>query len=577
MPYPHIVSLLKTNRAVICYSFLLSLFLLFPMLMSPIFTRIFTDSILIDNTIEWLLPLLILMGGIAVFSALVTWIQKNCLLRLSNRIELSGIASYMWRLFDGPSELFYHKDSFVLLAGTEASSLIARTLIADILSLFPATISVLFYCLIMFRLDSSLSFIVLALVIVNNLGKRIRSLLVNVFTRPAPEDFSARDLVLRDERISSRGLESIETFKATASETHFFQEMMSSKIRIINARSRDDEAEASDPFNNIPEICFLNLLILISALRIMNREMTIGSYLEFQAYAAAFFYPMNQVFSAPGIFSKLEERLRNLHREMETGSVSPVPIPAAPSSIKKLQGYVEFRDVSFSFPGGRPLLENFNLSLKPGQRAAIVGKSGSGKTTVVKLLQGFYAPTAGEVTINGMAPALIDRDAFTASIGCANQKLSFFTASVRDNITLWNKEISDGAVYRAAKDTGLHSFIATLEGGYDHILEENGRILSGGQQQQMEIARGLLYHPSILILDEVTGAIDPATVSKLEGNFKERGCTVLQTTQILSPIVEYDEIILLDRGKIAARGSHKDLLKQSPWYAALFRKGEITG
>jgi ABC-type bacteriocin/lantibiotic exporter with double-glycine peptidase domain len=435
--------------------------------------------------------------------------------------------------------------------------------------------------LIMFRLDSSLFLIVLILVVLNNTGKRIHPLLVKLFSPAALRHDSLRTLTLRDERISSQGLRSIETFKATASETRFFQEMMSSKIRIINARGRLDEAEASAPFNNISEICFMNLLILISALRIMNREMSIGSYLEFQAYAAAFFYPMSQVLAAPAILSGLEGRLRELSHEMEIGPASPVLTPSPASEVcpapKKLSGHVEFRDVSFFSPDGRPLLEHFNLSLKPGQRAAIVGKSGAGKSTVIKLLQGLYSPAAGEVAIDGAAPARIDRDTFIASAGCANQRPHFFTASVRDNITLWDREVSDGMVYRAAKEAGIHSFIAALEGAYDHILEENGRILSGGQQQQMEIARSILHQPSLLILDEATGAIDPVTALSIEENFRNRGCTVLQTTHILSSIVDYDEIIVLDRGKVSARGSHADLLKQSPWYAALFREGEISG
>lgn len=572
---------LKDNQAALFYSFILGVLYIFPLILSPVFKRVFTDSILIDGTVEWLGPLLLLMGGIAVFSALVTWLQRNCLLRLANRIELSGAASYMWRLFNAPPELFHHKDSFALLSGAETSSLIARLLTVDMLSLFPAAVSVLFYFGIMFRNDAALSLIVLVLAAVNLLGQKIQSLLVKKFSRPSPEQYSLRDLGLRDERIGSRGLRSIETFKAAASETHFFQQMMSSKIRIINARGPEDEAEASAPFGDLPEIFFLSLLLLISALRIMNRELSVGSYLEFQAYAAAFFYPMSQVLSAPALFSRLEERLQGLYRELETGSTPEEPAPGVSASAVpapapgKLQGYVTFREVCFSYPGGAPLLDMFSLSLKPGERAAIVGKSGSGKSMVVKLLQGLYRPGSGEVAIDGITPDRISRETFTASIGCANQKISFFTASIRDNITLWDDTVPDAAVYRAVRDVGLHSFVATLEGGYDYVLEENGRILSGGQQQQMELARALVCNPSLLILDEVNGAIDPGMIREIEGHFKRRGCTILQTTQILSPVVDYDEIILLERGRILGRGTHGELLESSPWYAALFRKGEI--
>jgi ABC-type bacteriocin/lantibiotic exporter with double-glycine peptidase domain len=573
---------LRANRAALCYTFLLGILLLFPMVMSPIFKQVFTDSILINHTTEWLPTLLLLMTGVAVFSAVVVWLQKNCLLRLANKIELSGATAYMWRLFNAPPDLFRQKDSFALLSGAGASALISKTLTADMISLFSALISVVFYYFMMFRLDRSMSLIVLALVIVNLLVEKLQSALVNAFSRSQPEPYSLRDLTLRDERIGSQGLRSIETFKATASETQFFQQIMSSKIRIVNAKGRDDEAEASGPFGDLPEIFFLNILLLISALRIMNRDFSIGSYLAFQAYAAAFFYPMGRVLAAPELFAGLENRLRSLYRELGTETelkAENTPPPAvsvsAPAQAPgKLRGFIEFKDVSFSYPESPPALEHFNLSLRPGQRVALAGRSGCGKSTVVKLLQGLYVPDSGEITIDGIAPDRIDRETFIASIGCANQKLSFFAASIRDNITLWDKDVSDVAVGRAIKAVGLHNFIASLDGAYDHMLEENGRALSRGQQQRMEIARALLYNPSIVILDEVNGGIDPPTIAAVERDLAARRCAVVQSTSLLSPVIGYDEIILLDRGRVAERGTHGELLGRSPWYAELFREEE---
>ncbi|MDR2785001.1 MAG: ATP-binding cassette domain-containing protein [Treponema sp.] len=577
---------LNGNRTALCYTFILGVLLLFPMIMSPIFKQVFTDSILINNNTGWLLPLLLLMTGVAVFSALVVWLQKGYLLRLANKIGLSGTTAYMWRLFNAPPDLFRQKDSFALLSGAGASALISRTLTSDMISLFSALISVVFYYYMMLRLDISMSLIVLALAVVNLMAGKIQSALVRAFSRSSPEPLSLRDLTLRDERISSRGLRSIETFKATASETHFFQQIMSSKIRIINARGKDDEAEASGPFGNLPEIFFLNILLLISALRIMNREFSVGSYLAFQAYAAAFFYPMGRVLAAPDLFAALENRLRGLYRELETEAVpagenaaGPAPAPAVSASTpaeaaapKKLQGYVEFKGVSFSYPDGPPVLEHFSLSLRPGQRAALVGKSGCGKSTVIKLLQGLYTPGAGEITIGGAAPGRIDRETFIASVGCANQKLSFFTASIRDNITLWDEDVSDAEVSRAVKAVDMHDFIASLDGAYDYVLQENGRVLSRGQQQRMEIARALLYSPSIVVLDEVNGAIGPSLAAAVEQEFVDRGCTVVQASRLVSPITGYDEIILLDQGRVAERGTHRELLERSSWYAALFRE-----
>jgi ABC-type bacteriocin/lantibiotic exporter with double-glycine peptidase domain len=571
---------LNSNRAALCYTLILGVLLLFPMIMSPIFKQVFTDSILISNITGWLPSLLLLMTGVAIFSAVVVWVQKNCLLRLANKIELSGITAYMWRLFNAPPDLFRQKDSFALLSGAGASSLIAETLTGDMLSLFSALISVIFYYYMMVRLDLSMSLVVLALALFNLVVGKIQTALVGAFSRPSREPLSPRDLTFRDERIGSQGLRNIETFKATASEAHFFQQMMSSKIRIVNARGKNDEADASAPFNNLPEIFFLNILLLISALRIMNREFSIGSYLAFQAYAAAFFYPMSRVHAAPGLFATLENRLRGLYRELESGvkaADEPIPAVSKPAPVRargKLRGYIEFKDVGFSYPDGPPALEHFNLSLEPGERAALVGKSGCGKSTIIKLLLGLYTPGAGEITIDGMAPGRIDRETFISSIGCANQKLSFFTASVRDNITLWDGNVSDAAVYRAVKTAGMHDFIASLEGAYDHVLTENGCVFSGGQRQQMEIARALLYDPSIVILDDVNEAVDFRGAAALEQGLAERGCTVIQATNLLSLVAGYDEIILLEQGRVAERGTHQELLEKSSWYAVLFREGE---
>jgi ABC-type bacteriocin/lantibiotic exporter with double-glycine peptidase domain len=567
---------LRGNRAAIIYTFLLGVLLLFPMTMSPLFKRVFTDYILIGNTTEWLPPLLFLMTGVAIFSALVVWLQKSCLLRLANKIELSGTTAYMWRLFNAPLDLFHQKDSFALLSGAGASSLVSKTLAVDMISLFTALISVIFYYSMMLRMDISMSLVVMGLVLANLLAGKIQSALVKVFSKSAPERYSLRDLTLRDERVSSEGLRSIETFKATASETHFFQQIMSSKIRIINAKGKDDESLASGPFSDLPEIFFLNILLLISALRIMNRDFSIGSYLAFQAYAAAFFYPMSQVLATPELFVKLENRLRGLYRELGAEAEStPASAPAVPLVVPvpasgKLRGCIECKDVSFSYSDGSPLLEHFNLSIKHGQRIALAGKSGCGKSTVVKLLQGIYAPLAGEITIDGVPIDHIGRETFVATVGGANQDLSFFTANIRDNITLWDKNVSDVAVERAVKTVGLHDFIASLDGAYDHIL--TGNTLSHSQQQQIEIARALLHYPSLVILDEVNGSIESSLMAAIERDLAARGCTVVQATSLFSPVTDYDEIILMDQGRVAERGTHRELLEKSPWYADAFRE-----
>jgi ATP-binding cassette subfamily C protein len=381
-------------------------------------------------------------------------------------------------------------------------------------------------------------------------------------------------LVVENKRIGTVGLENIETFKSTASETSFFQRLIGSKIAIINAGKERDFEDACEPFKKVSAIIFLNLLLLISALRIMDRNFTIGTYLAFQAYAGAFFIPLSEVLNVRQLFGRLEDRLKKLYKELETGKMDTPHDELPIHSKDKLEGYIEMKDVSFGYGDGPLVLQNINLTVKPGQRIAVLGNSGAGKTTLLKLLQGLYEPASGEITIDGISPSRMDKHLFANSIGCANQEITIFAASVRDNITIWDNSVSDADVYDAASDACIHTYIAAQEGAYDYQLTEHGSNLSGGQRQRVEIARSLLHKPSVVLLDEVTGAVDPENRNSIEKNLVKRGCACIVVTYILSFMPDYDEIIILDKGVITHRGKHDELLRTSNFYAALFREEE---
>ncbi|MDR2445034.1 MAG: ATP-binding cassette domain-containing protein [Spirochaetaceae bacterium] len=612
MKLKRITTLITDNRSAVCYIFLLEFLMFIPAIITPIYTKVFTDSILSGGIYEWLFPLLAVMAYASLFSSGVTWLQESCLLRLSNKIELSSVASYMWRLFIADENFYYRQNSFALLSRKDASKLISETLAENMLSIFSAMTQTVLYFVLMVRMNLSMSLIVIMLILLDTGFGHIQSLAVRKIERKrrtgSPQELSpagsenkevsVRDLILHDEQLSATELQNIQSFKATASEPHIFKRMISSKIRIINASIKDDEAEAFEPFSKFSSVFFLNILLLISALRIMNRELSIGSYLVFQAYAEAFFSPMKSLLKTVGQIKNMEDHLEKRYRELGAGNEEPrgnkseteeenqeqnetknLTVTASPphtrdTSSGKLKGRVEFRDVSFRYSNDSPFeLKHFNLTLEPGQRATITGKSGSGKTTLIKLLQGFYAPCDGEVLIDGMRPQDISRSTFVRSIGCANQKICFFIASFKDNITLWDKEVSDHAVYEAANDAYIHDYIASLEGAYNHVLAENGHNLSGGQQQRIEIARALVYDPTVILLDESTSALGPAVSAKIEENLHKRGCTCLQMTHILSTVTGYDEIIVLDEGRVAARGTHSELMAASSLYADIYAEG----
>ncbi|CAG0903967.1 unnamed protein product, partial [Darwinula stevensoni] len=229
---------------------------------------------------------------------------------------------------------------------------------------------------------------------------------------------------------------------------------------------------------------------------------------------------------------------------------------------KKLVGYFQMKNITFGYNTTMsPLIENFNLSLKPGSRVALVGGSGSGKSTVAKIASGLYEPWEGEVLFDGIIRKNIHRNIMTSSLAVIDQEVLVFNGTISENISFWDNMISEKSIVNSAKDADIHDVIASRLDAYDSEVKEGGANFSGGQRQRLEIARALANNPSILIMDEATSALDPTTEKKVMDNIKKRGCTCLIVAHRLSTIKDCDEIIVMEFGKIVERGTHSELIK----------------
>ena len=315
---------------------------------------------------------------------------------------------------------------------------------------------------------------------------------------------------------------------------------------------------------------------LTGALLAMGGGISVGQLSVFLSYANQYTKPFNEI---SGVVTELQNAMACIQRIFDLLD-EPDQIPDTPDAIKLVSdGQVAIRDVAFSYTPDRPLLQNLSLDVRPGQRIAIVGPTGCGKTTLINLLMRFYDVDSGSISVAGHDIRTVTRSSLRRNYGMVLQDTWLRAGTIRENIAYGRPEASDAEIVAAAKAAHAHSFIRRLPQGYDTVIAEDGGSLSQGQKQLLSIARVMLCLPPMLILDEATSSIDTRTEVKIQAAFAKmmEGRTSFIVAHRLSTIREADVILVMRDGKIIEQGSHQSLLSQKGFYATLYYSQFDTG
>lgn len=305
--------------------------------------------------------------------------------------------------------------------------------------------------------------------------------------------------------------------------------------------------------------------------QIINGTLTLGEWQEFSLYLIYLFLPLAQF---GFIISQFGQAMASASRIFEIlDAKSDVIDKPGAIELPLVEGNIKFEDVTFRYFGsGEPVLDHVDFETKPGEIVALLGATGSGKTTIINLLPRFYDPTEGRVTIDGHDLRDVTLESLRAQIGIVLQETTLFTGTIRDNIAFGRPDATTEEVTAAAKAAAAHEFITSFPQGYETPVGERGTSLSGGQKQRIAIARALLVNPRMLILDDSTSSVDVQTESKIQTALDElmKGRTSFVIAQRISTVINADQILIMDRGKIVARGKHAELMEESEIYADIY-------
>jgi ATP-binding cassette subfamily C protein len=560
---------LHGSKSAIVFSILLGFLLVIPGILFPVLSQLFVDRILIENQpsglylLTGMLLTLLLQGGLL-------FLQLRFLRRLKLKLSMRMSSQFLSHLLRLPVEFYAQRFAGEISDRLQINTKVAETLSGQLATTVISTVMLVFYAGVMFAYDRLLTLVGISFAIATLIALQIVS-----------RQRVDANMCMVQERgkataVAIAGLQGIETLKSAGLESDLFARWAGYNAKVTNAQQQLESINQS--LSVVPS--FLHsiatvFILVVGGLRVIDGDLSIGMLIAFQSLMNSLLEPVHQLVDFGSTLQELEGDLKRLDDVLQNPIDATFQQHCPLSKLSsQLVGQLELQHLTFGYSRvDPPLIQDFNLTVKPGQRIALVGRSGSGKSTIAKLAAGLYQPWSGEVRFDGIARENISETTLIHSLSMVEQEIFLFGGTVQDNLTLWDTTISHTQLVEACKDAEVYEAIQALPGGFAAELLEAGANLSGGQRQRLEIARALINHPSILILDEATSALDADTEMQVMTNLRRRGCTCLIVAHRLSTIRDCDEILVVDAGIVVERGTHEELWAAQGLYADLIRSG----
>lgn len=561
---------MRGSEPAVWLSVFLGLLLAVPMVVVPGLAAAFIDQVLSDQRVGWTWSLVGIALTAMALEAILLMQQRSMLARVEQQLSLERSVDFLRQIFRLPSTFFGQR-----YPGDIAERVCANDQVAAMLAsqFAPAIVQVL--TLTAFLIAISLISATMGLIAFCSVAATLTILFLAARARVDQAQALSQQEGLKQGAIVA-GLITLESLKAGGRESDFFARSMGFTARVASARQR--AALLSNMVSIVPawlQSVVVSVIVLgVGGLQVMASEISIGTLLALQLLVMGFMSPVTQLAELLREIQTVRADLGRLDDVMchATDPLASEPDVDHQADIEYAAGQLELRNITFGYGHGQaPLLKDFSLTVRPGGRVAIVGGTGSGKSTVSRLAAGLLEPWEGEVLLDGYPLRDVPRHIRAASLSTVFQRPSFFEGSIRENLSLWNPDIPDVWLLEAVDDAQLTS-VVNSRGGLDHPVAEGASNFSGGEAQRLDIARALSRRPAVVILDEATSALDPSTELAIDAALRRRGTTCLVVAHRLSTIRDADEIVVMDQGEVVERGTHEELIARRGRYHEL-----ITG